>query len=195
MSVVVRHMDLLKEFNRAPAVASDGLEGAARELHRATHETIEKFTRDLEGDFHFNTAIAASMELVNEIYRHEAALRQAQGAAQAVLAEALRTVVVLLSPIVPHVCEELWSRMGNAESILRASWPVADPAALVRETIELVVQVNGKVRARVSVAADASEETVKAAVFADERVKHHIKDKQVLKTVIVPGRLVNIVVK
>ena len=202
-TVVVRHMDLLKKFNRAPTVASDGLEGAARELHRATHETIEKFTRDMEGDFHFNTAIAASMELVNEIYRHEAALRQAQGrpsetaqgAGEAVLAEALRTVVVLLSPIVPHICEELWSRMGNAESILRTSWPVADPAALVRETIELVVQVNGKVRARVTVAADASEEAVKAAVFADENVKRHTDGKQVLKTVIVPGRLVNIVVK
>ncbi len=201
-TVVVRNLDLLERFNRAPSVATEGLEGAARDLHRATHETTKKFTGDMEGDFHFNTAIAASMELVNEIYKHEASLRQAQGRpaeagrlGQDVLAEALRSVVVLLSPIVPHVCEELWSRMGNSESLLRGPWPVADPAALVRETSELVAQVNGKVRGRVTVAADASDEAIKAAVFADENVKRHTEGKQVVKTVIVPGRLINIVVK
>jgi leucyl-tRNA synthetase len=195
-AVVVRNLDLLTEFNKRPSVATDGLHGAARELHRATHETIEKFTRDMEGDFHFNTAIAASMELVNETYRHEASLRDDDGATgRTVLAEALRTVVVLLSPIVPHVCEELWSRMGNAQSILRTAWPAADPAALVRDEIELVVQVNGKVRGRAVVAADASEEAIKAAAFADENVARHVEGKQIVKTVVVPKRLVNIVVK
>jgi leucyl-tRNA synthetase len=216
-AVVVRHMPLLEWFRAAPRVPSEGLDGAARELHRTTHETIQKFTHDLEGDFHFNTAIAAAMELVNEIYKHEAALRQAQGRSlrpapdrplrqaqgglreetlapgEAVLAEALRTVVVLLSPIVPHICEELWSRMGHHETILRTAWPEADPAALVRDEIVLVVQVNGKVRSRVAVAADASDEAIKAAVFADEHVKRHTQGRRIAKTVIVPGRLVSIV--
>jgi leucyl-tRNA synthetase len=201
-TVAVRNLDLLERFNRAPSVPTDGLEGPARDLrlpardlHRATHETIRKITRDIEGDFHFNTAIAASMELVNDIYRHEAALRAAGHTGEDVLAEALRTVVVLLSPIAPHVCEELWARMGNDQSILHASWPVADPAALVRETIELVAQVNGKLRGRVTVPADATEEAVTAAVFADENIARHTEGKQIVKTVIVPGRLVNIVVK
>jgi len=194
-TVVVRNMDLLKAFNAAPAVATDGLEGAARDLHRAAHETIRKFTGDMEGDFHFNTAIAASMELVNEIYRHEAALREAGETGERVLAEALRTVVVLLSPIVPHVCEELWSRMGNTKSLLRSAWPEADPAALVRDEVELIVQVNGKLRARVTVPADAADEKVKEAAFADENVQRHTEGKRVVKTVVVPGRLVNIVAK
>ena len=194
-TVVIRNIDLLKAFNAAPAVATDGLEGAARDLHRATHETIEKFTGDMEGDFHFNTAIAASMELVNEVYKHEASLRDGGETGKRVLAEALRTVVVLLSPIVPHVCEELWSRMGNTESLLRSAWPKADPAALVRDEVELVVQVNGKVRARVTVPADAADEEVKEAAFADENVRRHIEGRRVVKTVVVPGRLVNIVAK
>ena len=149
----------------------------------------------MEGDFHFNTAIAASMELVNEIYKHEAPLRTSGQTGENVLAEALRTVVVLLSPIVPHIAEELWSRMGNAESILHAAWPTADPAALVREAIELVVQVNGKVRGRVTVPADASGEAVTASALADKNVTRHLEGKTVVKTVVVPGRLVNIVVK
>jgi len=201
-AVVIRNIDLLKAFNAAPPVATDGLEGAARdlrlptrEMHRATHETIHKFTGDMEGDFHFNTAIAASMELVNEIYKHEAALREAGQTGERVLAEALRTVVVLLSPIVPHICEELWSRMGNTDSLVRNAWPEVDPAALVRDAIELVVQVNGKVRARVTVPPDAAEEAVREAAFADENVQRHTEGKQVVKTVVVPGRLVNIVAK
>jgi leucyl-tRNA synthetase len=200
-AVVVRHMPLLEWFRAAPRVPSEGLDGAARQLHRTTHETIQRFTRDFEGDFHFNTAIAAAMELVNEIYKHEAVLRPAPdkpreetlAPAEAVLAEALRTLVVLLSPIVPHICEELWSRMGHHDTILRTPWPEADPAALVRDEIVLVVQVNGKVRSRVAVAADASDEAIKAAVFADEHVKRHTEGRRIAKTVIVPGRLVSIV--
>lgn len=194
-AVVVRNIDSLRAFNAAPTVRTDGLKGAARGLHRTTHETIEKFRHDMEGDFHFNTAIASSMELVNEIYKHEAALREGDEPGNKVLAEALRTVVVLLAPIVPHISEELWSRMGNAKSILRTRWPVADSAALVRDEIELVVQVNGKVRGRAVVPADAPEDEVKEAVFADENVKRHIGGKQVVKTIVVPGRLVNIVVR
>jgi leucyl-tRNA synthetase len=222
-AVVIRNIELVKALSAAPTVATDGLEGAARDLrlptrdlrlptrdlrlptrdlrlptrdlHRATHETIRKFTGDMEGDFHFNTAIAASMELVNEAYKHEAALREAGETGERVLAEALRTVVVLLSPIVPHVCEELWSRMGNTQSLLRSAWPEADAAALVRDEVELVVQVNGKVRARVTVPADAAEGHVKEAAFADENVQRHTEGKQVVKTVVVPGRLVNIVAK
>jgi len=194
-TVVVRNLDRLKKYNTALNLPGDSLEGVARQLHRATHETIEKFTHDMEGDFHFNTAIAASMELVNEIYRHEAALGQASGGGEHVLAEALRTVVVLLSPMVPHIGEELWARMGNTDSILRTAWPKADPAALVREEIELVVQVNGRVRGRVTVPAGVAEDAMKEAVFADGNVQRHIEGKQVVKTIIVPGRLVNIVVK
>jgi leucyl-tRNA synthetase len=163
-------------------------EGEGRTLRRLTHRTIKKVTEDIDGRFHFNTAIAAVMELVNAIYAFESKARQ-----PAVLREALETVVRLLAPFVPHLAEELWNCLGNDEGIERAGWPAWDAAALIEDVKVIVVQVNGKVRGKISVAADADEETVKQAALAEENVARFITGKTVNKVVVVPGRLVSVV--
>ncbi len=165
------------------------VEGEGRTLRRLTHRTIKKVTEDIDGRFHFNTAIAAVMELVNAIYAFAEKERQ-----PAVLREALETVVRLLAPFVPHFAEELWSCLGHAEGIERAGWPAWDTAALVEDVMVIVVQVNGKVRGKLTIDADADEETVKQAALADENVARFIAGKTVNKVVVVPGRLVSVVV-
>jgi leucyl-tRNA synthetase len=157
-------------------------------LRRAVHRTIERVTQDVVQRLQFNTAIAAIMELVRDL-----------GAAPdttdpAVLREAVDVTLVCLEPFVPHIAAELWERTGHATGIDAARWPVADPAALERATIELPVQVNGKVRARIVVAFDASEADVLAAALADARVQQQIGDKPLKKQVVVPGRMVSLVV-
>jgi leucyl-tRNA synthetase len=164
-------------------------EGEGRTLRRLTHRTIRKVTEDIDGRFHFNTAIAAVMELVNAIYAFEDKARQ-----PAVLREALETVVRLLAPFVPHLAEELWSCLGYEDGIERAGWPAWDAAALVEDVKVIVVQVNGKVRGKITVAADADEETVQQAALAEENVARFIAGKTVNKVVVVPGRLVSVVV-
>ena len=163
------------------------------ELRRKTHQTIAKVTGDIEERFHFNTAIAAVMELVNAIYlaREEAQLAKAAGYG-AVLREAIETAVVLLSPVVPHVAEELWERLGHPDSIMRAGWPAVDAGALAAAQRLVVVQVNGKVRSRLSVAAEATDDDIKAAALADEKVKPYIASG-VKKVFVVQKKLVNIV--
>ena len=138
----------------------------------------------------FNTAIAASMELLNAVNKLDSSSKQSG----AVLREALDAVVLLLSPIVPHICHELWQVLGHQTAPVNESWPVFDAAALVQDTIEIVVQVNGKLRGRISVAADASKDQVAEMALADENVLRFVADKEVRKIIVVPGRLVNIVV-
>jgi leucyl-tRNA synthetase len=159
-----------------------------RELHRLTHRTIERVSVDVGERLHFNTAIAAVMELVGGLSTH------ADAAGPAVLREAVDTTLRLLAPFVPHVTNELWERSGHPAPLDDEPWPAADPAALVRELIELPVQVNGKVRGRITVAADAAEADVLAAALADERVRQHVGDRPLRKQVVVPGRLVSLVV-
>ncbi|MCM8813173.1 MAG: leucine--tRNA ligase [Candidatus Omnitrophica bacterium] len=166
---------------------------AVKDLRVKTHATIKKVGEEFQGGFKFNTAISAVMELLNEI---SPALRQAQEqtAAPAALREALETAVLLLAPITPHICEELWQQLGHAPSVCRAAWPQYDARVLQADELTLVVQVNGKVRAKCIVPADAGADDVKQAVFADARVQEWIAGKPVKNVVIVPGRLVNIVV-
>jgi len=163
--------------------------GSAAELRRKTHQTIKKVTEDVDGRFHFNTAIAAVMELVNSIYADKEG-EQHPG----VLREALEAVVRLLNPFVPHACEELWEMLGHSESIELAGWPQWNEAALVADVITLVVQVNGKVRGKVAVAVDAEQQTVEQAALAEPNVQRFVEGKQVRKIIVVPGRLINIVV-
>lgn len=163
--------------------------GAAADLRRKTHQTIKKVTEDIDGRFHFNTAIAAVMELVNTIYAYRDG-EQNPG----VLREALETVVKLLNPFVPHACEELWEILGHNESIETGSWPQWDESALVSAEITLVVQVNGKVRSKLSVAVDADKDAIEAAALAEQNVQRFVEGKQVRKVIVVPGRLINIVV-
>ncbi|NOR50351.1 MAG: leucine--tRNA ligase [Desulfuromonadales bacterium] len=165
------------------------LQPSARDLRRQVHRTIKKVTADIDGSFHFNTAIAAVMELVNAI-----SVYPDKEAAPEVLREAIESVVCLLSPFVPHICEELWQHLGYEDSLQESSWPVWDEDALVADTLLIVVQVNGKVRGKVTVPADADKETVEATALADANVCRFIEGKTLRKVVVVPGRLVNMVV-
>jgi leucyl-tRNA synthetase len=161
-----------------------------RVLRRSVHATLAQVSDDLGRRYTFNTAIAANMELMNELQRFEDSSEQGR----AVLQEALEAVVLMLSPIVPHITHALWHALGHAGAVVDCAWPAVDAAALVQDSIDLVVQVNGKVRGRVNVAADADREAVQASVMAEDNVLRHIGDKPVKKFILVPGKLVNIVV-
>ncbi|NDY43053.1 leucine--tRNA ligase [Dissulfurirhabdus thermomarina] len=176
----------------ARAVAGDE---ALRALRRKTHQTIRKVTEDIEARFHFNTAISAVMELVNETAALLGAGRPAPGDATgwAVVREAVEAVLLLLSPMVPHITAELWERLGHEGGLERAPWPEADEAALAADEVAIVVQVNGKVRGRIRAAAGADRAEVEAAALAEPNVRRHVEGKSVRKVVYVPGRLVNIV--
>jgi leucyl-tRNA synthetase len=154
------------------------------------HATLAKVSDDIGRRYTFNTAIAANMELLNELGRFE----DSTGQGQAVMQEALETVVLMLSPIVPHVTHALWYALGHEQAVIECSWPAVDESALVQESIELVVQVNGKVRGRISVAADAGTADIEAAASGEENVLKHIAGKPVRKIIIVPGKLVNVVI-
>ncbi len=160
-----------------------------RELRAATHSMLTRVNRDYQR-FQFNTVIAACMELLNQLDRLE--LRD-NALLVGALRESLRSLIMVLSPIVPHICHALWSQIGETESLLDAVWPVEDEAAMVRDQLELAVQVNGKLRSSISVAAQADEDTIKAQATADPNVARHIEGKTVRRVIVVPGRLINIV--
>ena len=177
---------------RGPVVELDtnALDGAAKDARRKTHETIAKVTDDMGRRQTFNTAIAAVMELCNELGR----LSTDDDQSRAVMHEGLSAAVRMLVPIIPHVCHRLWTDLGGEGDATYAPWPTVDESALVRDSIEMVVQVNGKVRARMEVAADADKETVEAAALAQENAQRFMDGKTVRKVIVVPGKLVNIVV-
>ncbi len=164
-----------------------------RALYKKTHLTIQKVTRDIEDRFHFNTAVSAVMELVNSLSATEA--RPADDpAAAGVLRHCLESVVLLLSPIVPHFAEEIWQALGNTRSVLEASWPSFRQDALVQEDVVIVVQVNGKLRGRFGVPAGTDDETVRQIALGDEKIVKFFQGKPVRKVVLVRNKLVNIVV-
>jgi leucyl-tRNA synthetase len=181
--------DNLPLISEAGSVDQETLSQPARELRRQVHRTIKKVTEDIDGSFHFNTAIAAVMELVNGISAF-----QNKSADKEVIREAIETVVRLLSPFVPHICEELWQNLGYDVSLDEYGWPACDEEALQTDTLLIVVQVNGKVRGKVNVPADADQKTIEAAALADSNVLRFIEGRTVRKVIIVPGRLVNVVV-
>ncbi|MGB5148128.1 MAG: leucine--tRNA ligase [Porticoccaceae bacterium] len=165
------------------------LSGTAVALHRKTHATIAKVSDDYGRRQTFNTAIAAVMELLNEITR----LDPQSPSALAAEREALEAAVLLLAPVVPHITQVLWEHLGHAEPIVDARWPAADPAALQLERITLAVQVNGKVRAQLQVAANADRDSIQALALADPNVQRFTAGKTIRKVILVPQRLVNIV--
>jgi leucyl-tRNA synthetase len=167
-----------------------GLGEEQKAVRRKLHETIAKVSDDIGRRYTFNTAIAAVMELLNELSRFED--DSAQG--QAVMHEAMVAVVLMLSPIVPHITQHLWQRLGHDSLVAEQMWPQYDESALERDSIELVVQVNGKLRSKISVPADADNDAVEAIALKDEKIQLNIKDKTVRKVIVVPGRLVNLVV-
>ena len=166
------------------------LDALQRALRRQIHETIAKVSDDIGRRYTFNTAVAAVMELLNALTRSDDVTPQGRAVKQ----EAYTAITLLLCPMVPHICETLWRELGHAESVMMARWPRADAAARVRERIELVVQVNGKLRGRVAVAADADRESVANAALAEPNVRRFIEGRAVRKVVVVPGKLVNVVV-
>jgi len=170
----------------------DLLEDSARDLHRKIHETIQRVTRDIEDRFHFNTAISAVMELFNTMAVFEPG--EASDTTIATMRFAMDTVVLLLSPIVPHFAEELWQALGHESSVLQEPWPKFSESALTRDKLEIVVQVNGKLRSRFNTGADTDDDTLKKKALTDERVKKFIEDRPVKKVIVVKKKLVNIVI-
>ncbi len=168
-----------------------------REFRRTIHETIQRVTDDIEHDFHFNTAISAIMELVNALYAFDAASldRVPGGERTRLMREAVEAIVLLLGPFCPHVTEELWSQLGHAESVFKQPWPRADAAALRKKDVTVVVQVDGRVRGRLTVEVDAAEERVRELALGDEKVRPWVAARRVEKVVVVPNRLVNIVTR
>jgi leucyl-tRNA synthetase len=185
-TIVYKHSAAIK--NVKPA----GSEARGDKLYRKTHLTIKKVTEDIEREFHFNTAIAALMEMVNEMYDYTAG-----GMAEKqlpVLRSAIDALTLLLAPFAPHFAEELWASIGNTAGIANAPWPQYDPEAIILSEITVVVQVNGKVRTKLTLPAGASDKAIEAAALADAKVKEFTNNKPLKKIIVVQGKLVNIVV-
>ncbi len=178
----------------APAgeLGIDALPPLFAELRRREHATAAKAGADIRERFQFNTAIAAVMELVNFLYANVEAIKAEPKGAKAA-SSAVATLLTVLSPIAPHICEELWQRIGHTNLLIDQPWPRHDPTALVTDEVEIVVQVCGKLRGKVSVPRDASKEDLERAALADANVAKHIEGKTIRKVIVVPGKLVNVV--
>jgi len=167
---------------------------AGQTLLRKLHQTIAKITQDFSGRWHFNTSIASIMILVNEISAQEAAMDAGEVSPQTIKA-VFEGLTLLLAPFAPFVAAELWENSGREGAIFRAAWPVADEELAREDEIEIPVQVNGKLVNVIKVPAGSDEETVKAAALEDEKVKGRMEGKTIVKVIVVPGKLVNLVVK
>ena len=177
----------VQPYDGAPGELNNDL----RELYKKSHQVIQKVSRDIEDRFHFNTAISAVMELVNQMY---AMADTGQPHAAAVVRHALESAVLLLSPIVPHFAEEIWHVLGHERSVLLAPWPDYREDALVKDAAIIVVQVNGKLRSRFTAAMDTGKDALEQTALADEKVLKFISGKTIRKVIVVPNKLVNIVV-
>ena len=187
---VMRHAELARGVSPAVSDAPP----AATALLRKLHQTIRKVTQDFGGRWHFNTSIAAIMELVNELTAADAAIAEGK-IPPATLASILESLVLMLAPFAPHLAAELWEQMGRTDGILRHPWPKFDEALAREDEIEVPVQVNGKLRGLVRVPLDASRDALEAAARADEKVQAALAEKTVVKVIVVPGKLINFVVR
>jgi leucyl-tRNA synthetase len=177
-------------------------EDAVRALRRATHQAISKVSRDLEDSFHFNTALAALMELQTALTRFQELLpagppHDDAGASSGrvlAFAEGVLALVTMLAPFAPHMSEELWEMLGEPESVFRQRWPAADPVLTLEDSLEVVVQVNGKVRARLHVPRGISEERLRSLALEEPRLRVWLEGRAIRKVVVIPEKLVNIVV-
>jgi leucyl-tRNA synthetase len=164
----------------------------ARELRRKEHSSQQRISRDVQERFQFNTAIAAVMELVNEISAAREELMDTE-LDRLVLSSAWSTVLISLYPMTPHICEELWQQVGYSYCLARSFWPKHDPQALIQDELQMVIQVNGKLRSKLSVPAGADQEEIKALALQDSNVQRHIQGKEIKKVVVIPEKLVNVV--
>jgi len=184
-----------KEEKEASFKELKEISGEARELRQKVHQTIKKVTEDIEQKFHFNTAISAIMELVNEIYKFEVRGEYFKENDILVLKEALEAIVRLLSPITPHFCEELWQEMGHKETIYQQPWPKYEVKFLEEEEKLVVIQVNGKLRDKMLVPAFYNDDQIKKEALSLPKIKEKIEGKRIAKVITVSGKLVNVVVK
>jgi len=185
------YADVLQQADSCPDIASG--DDAVKAMRRKTHQTIAKVTADIEKSFHFNTAISAVMELVNHLYQF-APLTKGGPEAAAAFREAFDTAVLLLTPMAPHVCEEIWQVLDRQGLAGQQSWPVADSGIAAADEVQIVVQVNGKVRGKLSVDAQAGDEQIRELALACEQVQPWIDGREIRKVIVVPKKLVSIVV-
>jgi leucyl-tRNA synthetase len=178
----------------SPPAVPENLSPEARNLQRKLHQTIKRVSHDFQGRWHFNTCIAAIMELLNEVYGADEAITAGR-VPVSLVAEVQRSIALLLAPMAPYLAHELWEMTGETRNLLKAQWPKYDPALAAEDEIEIPVQVNGKLRGKVVVPATATDDEVKATALADEKVKAAVSGKTVAKVIVVPKKLVNIVVK
>lgn len=164
---------------------------ADKELNYVLNTTIRKVTDDVGGRFSFNTAISSIMELVNELYKY----KELEDANQNFMKKAIDTLVIILSPFTPHICEEMWQTLDGTKTLTEVSWPTYDEAALVKDTVEIVVQVNGKLKEKLNVANNLTREELEKTALSDDKVKALTEGKNVVKVIAVPNKLVNIVIK
>jgi leucyl-tRNA synthetase len=193
--LVMRFAPRVRAFNEGAKATGPRLPDEIRaQLLRKLHQTIQKMTQEFSDRWHFNTGIAAIMELVNQLVAAEAALEKATGEDETI-AHILEPLVLLLAPLAPYVAAELWEQLGKPDNLLRTAWPVSDPALAAEQFLEIPVQVNGKLRAVVRMPVGASEEETLQAALKDERIAIAVGDREVLRQVVVPRKLVNLVVK
>jgi leucyl-tRNA synthetase len=189
-TLVSTHVDSSPAAGETPILDPAALNEEQREIRRLVHETIAKVTDDYDRRFAFNTAIAALMELTNNLARFED--DSAQG--RAVAGEGWTAIVQLLAPVTPHLSEALWEVLGHEEPLLDAGWPEPDESARVKTSVEIAVQVNGKLRGRIEVDPGCSQEPALAQALSEPNVQRHIDGKTIRKVIHVPDRLLNIVV-
>ena len=191
--LVMKFAPAIREQRQSESTAgAQGAEGQV--LLRKLHQTIGKITQDFSGRWHFNTCVSSIMILVNEIAAHEAAIDAGKVSA-ATLAEIFRSLVLLLAPFAPFLAADLWEAMGYEGAVFRTSWPIADAELAKEESLEIPVQVNGKLVLVLSLPAESDEEAIKAGALSEEKVRARLEGKTLVKTVIVQGKLVNFVVR
>jgi leucyl-tRNA synthetase len=190
--IIIDYLDDIKGIE--PFDGTADLDGDLKNLRKKVHQTIRKVTSDIEGRFHFNTAISAVMELVNTLYQVKRP-DKSHTTGLSVVKEAMNAIVILLNPIVPHVTEELWEMMGAKGRLTDISWPTYDESVAAEEEITIAIQVNGKLRSRVQVSTDEAEDRIKERALNDERIIKFTEGKTIVKEIYVPKKLVNIVVK
>ena len=193
--LVYNNLNYFEEIKNRKEISFEIISDEGKKLRQKTHQTIKKVTEDIEQRFHFNTAISAVMELVNEVYKFELEGRLLEGNNILALKEALEMIVRLLAPITPHLSEELWSELGYKQSIYLQPWPEYDTKLLEEEEKVIVVQVNGKLRGTILVPSSYNEEKIKNEALSLPKIKEKIEGKKIIKVITVSGKLVNIVIK
>lgn len=189
--LVAESSDIIKDAGKLDIHNPEGLSSQDRDMVYTINYTIKKVTDDIEERFNFNTAISAVMEMVNALYQY----RDSGQVNPAVLKEGVQTLVILMAPFAPHITEELWQMIGDGNSVHTQKWPSYNPEALVKEQVTVVVQVNGRVRSRIQVPAEIEREELVQLAVSDEKVQSYINGKEIVKTVVVPGKLINVVVR